>query len=115
MLLGAHNKNMEAQGLSLISKILFGASVLAALFIYYLLLSYRQGEAQALTGELNLNNSAPASYEDGSLFGFLFGYFGAFTYILPLFIIYFGYVLFIRRINLRQLDSVLTVAAPFGL
>ena len=104
MLLGAHNKNMEAQGLSLISKILFGASVLAALFIYYLLLSYRQGEAQALTGELNLNNSAPASYEDGSLFGFLFGYFGAFTYILPLFIIYFGYVLFIRRINLRQLD-----------
>lgn len=100
----ALNKNKEAPRLSFLSKSLFTISIFISLFCYYALLSYRSAKATAISGELSLNPQSTQLASDGSFIGFLFSYFGSFSYVLPLFIIYCGYVLFIKHISLKQVD-----------
>ena len=100
----ALNKNKEAPRLSFLSKTLFTVSIIITLFCYYALLSYKSAKALAISGELSLKSQGTQLASDGSFIGFLFSYFGSFSYVLPLFIIYCGYVLFIKHISFKSVD-----------
>ncbi len=95
----------KAQGFSRLKLILFVCMVLAACWCWYLLADFTSTNAQALTGELTLSGSAAAPVPQGSgLIAFLFDYCGSFTYVLPLFVIFSGWVLFLQRVRIKSID-----------
>lgn len=84
--------------------ILFAFCVGAALLCYYLLIDFRGSEPRGLSGELVTAGTALQSGGEGGLRGFLFGYLGIYTYILPLYLVFAGYMAFWREYDLRTLD-----------
>ncbi len=96
----------KAQGSSRLKQILFGFTLIFALCCYVLFFDFHNTNAQALSGELTLNGEqqAQAVPQGSGFIAFLFDYWGSFSYILPLIIVYLGAELFLFRISLKNID-----------
>lgn len=92
-------------GTNRLRHILFGFSVLIAVLCYYMLFDFKSSESHALSGEILTSHSPiyQATHESG-VRAFLFNYFGFYTYILPLYLIFLGYIAFYKDYSLKNID-----------
>lgn len=83
----------------------WAAAVLLAAGWYCLLFSFRAENKASSSGELLLNGSGAAEQVKGSpVMAALVDYFGAYLYLVPLILVYLGYVFYKTPMRLRNLD-----------
>lgn len=81
------------------------AAVLLAAGWYYLLFSFMAENKASSSGELLLNGSGAAEQVKGSpVMAALVDYFGSYLYLVPLILIYLGYVFYKTPMKLKNLD-----------
>lgn len=86
--------------------VLFILSIGLCFLCFYLILDF-QGSAQSkLSGELILGQVDSASYnhKDAPILGFFFEYFGVLTYLFAVMIVYLGYFLVLKPIDIWHAD-----------
>ncbi|HAR79570.1 MAG TPA: hypothetical protein DCR21_01950 [Succinivibrionaceae bacterium] len=108
------NKKQQ-QGVSGLRKFLFGLCLIAACVLIVMLVNFRHTAARALTGELISGGlqGGVISKTDSS-WSVIFDHFGSVTYFFPLLIVYFGYLLFMRRVEFKEIDFFRVAIRLFG-
>lgn len=105
MFLRPHKSVGKLSGTNRLRQILFAFSCLFAIFCYYEFFSFQSSQQNALSGEIITTNSQVyMTHQEGSLLAFLFDYFGSFTYLIPLIIIYVAYLVFNKSYSLKTID-----------
>ena len=86
--------------------VLFILSIGLCLFGFYSILDFQSSVQAQLSGELILGQVDSASYnhKDSPVLGFLFEYFGILTYLFALMIVYLGYFLVLKPVDIWHAD-----------
>lgn len=86
--------------------VLFILSIVIGMLCFYLMLDFQSSSEAKLSGELILGQVDTVSYahQDAPVLSFLFEYFGALSYLFALAIIYLGYFLLLRPIDIWHAD-----------
>lgn len=100
---GAHEKGAQRSPLR---KVLFMLSVGLSLLCVYFCLDFQSGSSARLSGELIVGKVDTAGYGDtnSSVAGFFFEHFGALSYLFCFAIVYVGYFILLKPIDIWRAD-----------